>query len=239
MYKSAIKVDWCEYDHVDNLLGCEHSCVYHHLTQHLNREIHGVCTWDQLPWDQLSQDQLPRDQLSWDQLQVQVMGISFDPLVVVSDFELAMVQASTMRFPNSYHRGCYYHFMQAIWRKVYAHKYDVTNPMCCVEIVINFTGIILINISPERTTMLRDDFQGWRKSSANLTQTSIHGPNTSKERRQWLRPRFRASGLELQLGHGYTLYEREVEEDTDSLWPLQHRRLDFERISSSHQEAPY
>ena len=47
-----------------------------------------------------------------------VKGISFDPLVIVSDFELAMVQASTMSFPNSYHRGCYYHFMQAIWRKV-------------------------------------------------------------------------------------------------------------------------
>ena len=44
-----------------------------------------------------------------------VMGITFDPLVFVSDFELAMVQASTMSFP---YRGCYYHFMQAIWRKV-------------------------------------------------------------------------------------------------------------------------
>ena len=47
-----------------------------------------------------------------------VLGLSFDPLVIVSDFELAMVQASTMSFSNSYHRGCYYHFMQAIWRKV-------------------------------------------------------------------------------------------------------------------------
>ena len=32
-----------------------------------------------------------------------VMGITFDPLVIVSDFELAMVQASTMSFPNPYH----------------------------------------------------------------------------------------------------------------------------------------
>lgn len=53
-----------------------------------------------------------------------VMGIAYDPLVIVSDFELAMVQASTMSFRSHtlYHRGCYYHFMQAIWRKVYAHK---------------------------------------------------------------------------------------------------------------------
>ena len=49
-----------------------------------------------------------------------VLGLTFDPLVIVSDFELDMVQASTMSFPNSYHRGCYYHFKQAIWRKVYA-----------------------------------------------------------------------------------------------------------------------
>ena len=49
-----------------------------------------------------------------------VLGLTFDPLVIVSDFELAIVQASTMSFPNSYHRGCYYHFKQAIWRKVYA-----------------------------------------------------------------------------------------------------------------------
>ncbi len=49
------------------------------------------------------------------------LSLSFDPLVIVSDFELAMVQASTMSFQNSYHRGCYYHFMQAIWRKVCIH----------------------------------------------------------------------------------------------------------------------
>ena len=42
------------------------------------------------------------------------MGINFDPRVVVSDFELAMVQAATMSFPNTNHRGCYYHFVQAI-----------------------------------------------------------------------------------------------------------------------------
>ncbi len=46
------------------------------------------------------------------------MGLSLDPSVVVSDFELAMVQAATMNFPSAQHRGCYYHLMQAIWRKV-------------------------------------------------------------------------------------------------------------------------
>ncbi len=38
-----------------------------------------------------------------------VLGLSLDPLVIVSDFKLAMVQASTMSVQNANHRGCYYH----------------------------------------------------------------------------------------------------------------------------------
>ena len=45
-----------------------------------------------------------------------VLGFTFDPLVIVSDFELVMVQASEMSFPNSYHRGCYYHFSPLLGR---------------------------------------------------------------------------------------------------------------------------
>ena len=43
---------------------------------------------------------------------------SFNPLVIVSIFELAMVQSSTMSIPNLYYCGCYNHFIQAVWRKV-------------------------------------------------------------------------------------------------------------------------
>ena len=71
-----------------------------------------------------------------------------------------------------------------------------------------FTGTILISISPEPTTTLRDGILGWRKSSASPTQTSLHGSTTSKERRQWPKSRFRASGLELQLGHGDAVWRR-------------------------------
>ena len=47
-------------------------------------------------------------------------GLTLDPATVLSDFELAIIQALALNFPNSRHRGCYFHYMQAIWRKVQA-----------------------------------------------------------------------------------------------------------------------
>ncbi len=47
-------------------------------------------------------------------------GIDLDPAIVICDFELAIIQALALNFPNSRHQGCYYHFMQALWRKVQA-----------------------------------------------------------------------------------------------------------------------
>ena len=42
--------------------------------------------------------------------------LELNPDVVMSDFELALIQAVSLNFPNTKHRGCYY--VQAIWRKV-------------------------------------------------------------------------------------------------------------------------
>ena len=36
----------------------------------------------------------------------------------MSDFELAIIQAVALNFQQTTHTGCYYHFLQAIWRKV-------------------------------------------------------------------------------------------------------------------------
>ena len=44
--------------------------------------------------------------------------ISLDPPEVKTGFELALVQSIHISFPNASFRGCYYHFSQAIWRKV-------------------------------------------------------------------------------------------------------------------------
>ena len=46
------------------------------------------------------------------------LGITLDPDMLMSDFELALIQATVLNFPNASHKVCYYHFKQAIWRKV-------------------------------------------------------------------------------------------------------------------------
>ena len=46
------------------------------------------------------------------------LGLTLDPVSLMCNFELAIIQASLLSFPNALHRDCYYHFMQSIWRKV-------------------------------------------------------------------------------------------------------------------------
>ena len=46
------------------------------------------------------------------------LGLNLSPATVVSDFELAIIQAVSLNFQQVTHRGCYYHFMQALWRKL-------------------------------------------------------------------------------------------------------------------------
>ena len=33
-----------------------------------------------------------------------------DPDMLMSDFELALIQATALNFPTASHKGCYYHF---------------------------------------------------------------------------------------------------------------------------------
>lgn len=42
----------------------------------------------------------------------------FQPKAVMIDFEMAMVKAVQQELPGSEIRGCYFHFMQCLWRKV-------------------------------------------------------------------------------------------------------------------------
>ena len=41
-----------------------------------------------------------------------------DPSIITSDFESGLISAVRDEFPNARHQGCYFHFTQAIWRKV-------------------------------------------------------------------------------------------------------------------------
>ena len=51
----------------------------------------------------------------------QSRGMNFNPSVVFIDFEIALVQSVNLLFPSSQLKGCYYHFVQALWRWVQNH----------------------------------------------------------------------------------------------------------------------
>ncbi|KAL2631004.1 hypothetical protein R1flu_015690 [Riccia fluitans] len=45
-------------------------------------------------------------------------GRRFSPEQILSDFESGLIPAIHDEFPQSFHHGCYFHFTQAIWRKI-------------------------------------------------------------------------------------------------------------------------
>ena len=48
------------------------------------------------------------------------LGLDLTPSSVLSDFEQALINAFRLNFRTAEHRGCYYHYSQAIWQKVQA-----------------------------------------------------------------------------------------------------------------------
>ena len=48
----------------------------------------------------------------------QNLDLELNPSTVMSDFELALIQAVELHFPNAQHRGCYYHW----WRRIRHHQ---------------------------------------------------------------------------------------------------------------------
>ena len=46
------------------------------------------------------------------------MQLNFSPETMVADFELAIKQAIQLTFPTASFKGCYYHFCQALMRKI-------------------------------------------------------------------------------------------------------------------------
>ena len=62
------------------------------------------------------------------------LGITLNPDTLMSDFELALIQATVLNFPNASQKGCYYHFKQAIWRKVQSlglvEEYKSSDEVC-------------------------------------------------------------------------------------------------------------
>ena len=46
------------------------------------------------------------------------LNLVFDPEIIVTDFEIAVIEVTRQHFPRARHVGCFFHFGQAIWRKV-------------------------------------------------------------------------------------------------------------------------
>jgi len=46
------------------------------------------------------------------------MQLSFDPDTLVSDFESSSIAAVKQQFPRARHVGCFFHFCQAVWRRI-------------------------------------------------------------------------------------------------------------------------
>ncbi|KAL3678244.1 hypothetical protein R1sor_021200 [Riccia sorocarpa] len=45
-------------------------------------------------------------------------GRQFSPQLILSDFESGLIPTVRAEFLDVHHQGCYFHFTQAIWRKV-------------------------------------------------------------------------------------------------------------------------
>lgn len=62
---------------------------------------------------------------------------------MVSDFELALIQATAINFPNANHKGCYYHFKQGEKFNPLAQFKSTNLVMRCVD-KINTTFVLTI-----------------------------------------------------------------------------------------------
>ncbi|PKC05516.1 hypothetical protein RhiirA5_420830 [Rhizophagus irregularis] len=45
-------------------------------------------------------------------------GVDLSPPIIITDFEQAVINATQSEFPDSIHKGCFFHFCQNIWRKI-------------------------------------------------------------------------------------------------------------------------
>ncbi|CAG8789296.1 10423_t:CDS:2 [Gigaspora margarita] len=65
---------------------------------------------------------------------------NLSPFVITTNFEQSVINAIQSKFPNSTHKGCYFHFCQNLWKKIQAEElaieYD-SNEAFIYELVEN------------------------------------------------------------------------------------------------------
>ena len=91
-----------------------------------------------------------------------------DPPEVKTDFELALVQSIHISFPNASFRGCYYHFSQAIWRKVQSIGLQQEHQTQGSEVKKFFRRVITLPFVPVR--YVRMAWSGLKAEKPSVTR---------------------------------------------------------------------
>ena len=122
----------------------------------------------------------------------------FNPDSVMSDFELGLINALEMIFPNASLEGCYFHFTQCIWRRVQQSHLitsfrddDVVRSLVRRLMAVAFLPIVAIrpsfvSLQQEAETLnnancneLLDYFQGtWLNGQFPLQLWNVHNRST-------------------------------------------------------------
>ena len=63
---------------------------------------------------------------------------------VMVDFELAVLNAITTSFPDSSKKGCFFHFSQAIFKKIQSLGLQVDTKTICTRIYCDFVPVICV-----------------------------------------------------------------------------------------------
>ena len=84
--------------------------------------------------------------------------IQFEPETVIADFELAIKQAIQLNCSTSTYQGCYYHFCQAIMRKIqeiglqiqYKQITDQLKSFICRTAALVFVPVCFVHLAWQR-----------------------------------------------------------------------------------------
>ena len=134
-------------------------------------------------------------------------GFTLMPACVKADYELPLVQSVQISFPSCAFKGCYYHFAQAIWRKVqnlglasaYRHPQSEDKKSFRKVISLPFVPVSYVRMawdglkhcmpSGQAYDHFVDYFEGtWLNGNFSLSHWNVHligGPRTNNNLEGW------------------------------------------------------
>ncbi|CAM4836094.1 unnamed protein product [Rotaria magnacalcarata] len=75
------------------------------------------------------------------------MNRTFKPARVMSDYEASIITAVANEFPQAIHSGCFFHFTQAIYRRIQSlglitsYSQDSDIRICCRKLMTSFSAL--------------------------------------------------------------------------------------------------